>query len=78
MSKDDIAPIITDPNYINANHDASVLSAIVIWSVLATIAMALRLASKRVGQARLGIDDMLLVISYASFESHSHNFILSG
>lgn len=66
MSSQNLTILLSDPAYINANHNAPILNNVIIWSILSTIALALRLTAKIVRQSGLGIDDALLVISYVS------------
>ncbi|KAK6609479.1 hypothetical protein H4I96_03410 [Botrytis cinerea] len=64
MSSQNLTILLSDPAYVNANQNAPILKNVIIWSILSTIALALRLTAKIVRQSGLGIDDALLVISY--------------
>ncbi|KAM0320771.1 hypothetical protein ACHAO8_000063 [Botrytis cinerea] len=66
MSSQNLTILLSDPAYVNANQNAPILKNVIIWSILSTIALALRLTAKIVRQSGLGIDDALLVISYVS------------
>ena len=48
-------------DYVNANHDAELLSVIIVFSFLAIAAVNLRLISRRLKEVAIGLDDMLIV-----------------
>lgn len=55
---------LSDPNYVNADDNNGILRNVIIWTIVTSLALALRLISKRLKRAPYGIDDLLLVISY--------------
>ena len=48
-------------DYIDANHDAQLLTVIIVFTLLAIAAVILRLISRRLKKVAVGIDDMLVV-----------------
>ena len=49
---------------LDANHDRLIISTATVFSVLACLALTLRLASKRVKKSALGCDDYLAIGSW--------------
>lgn len=48
---------------LSANHDAEIISILVVFTVLALIAYVLRVMSRRMKRVPIGIDDVLLTIA---------------
>lgn len=55
------------PDYINANHDAQLLTVIVVFTFLAIAAVILRLISRRLKNVAIGVSDMLVVFGLVKF-----------
>ena len=51
-------------NSLDANHDRLIISTAAVFSVLACLALILRLASKRVKKSALSCDDYLAIGSW--------------
>lgn len=48
-------------DYVDANHDAQLLTVIIVFTFLAIAAVILRLISRRLKKVAIGIDDILVV-----------------
>ena len=55
---------------LNDSRQPEILAAVIVMMALSTIAVVLRLVSRRISAARFGIDDGLMVLALVSFPSH--------
>lgn len=58
--------ILDELNHLNEDRGPDLLCAIIIMSVLAYIAVALRLFSRRIGKAPIQADDVWVIMSLVS------------
>lgn len=54
----------TQPDSLDPNHDRLIISTAVVFSVLACLALTLRLASKRIKKSALGYDAYMAIGSW--------------
>ena len=51
---------------LNDSRQAEILAAVIVMMALSTIAVVLRLISRKISAARIGIDDGLMVLALVS------------
>ncbi len=52
---------------LNDSRQPEILAAVIVMMALSTIAVVLRLISRKISAARFGIDDGLIVLALVSF-----------
>ena len=52
---------------LNDSRQSEILAAVIVMMALSTIAVVLRLISRKISAARIGIDDGLMVLALVNF-----------